>query len=858
MNGQFKHSARATAGFGGWSPANGARKNCGGPAVFVRLLTVVAMLAAMATVSAAKSLYVIAEVVSYDRPTPIQAYDIAPDGMLTFQAEYASPFRGAGTIGLALDSDSGQLFVTFEESGTLLMLDATLLTGNDTALAPGAENLAGIVYDHGRQLLYCVDRGTDQLHSYRWDSLKRKLLSSPGSPFKIEGAAAYGIALDETNGLLYVGGPAREVRVYHTWDWRPARTIPVKRAAISVAIDPENDYLYYGGGYVNNWFLCQYDLITNTEKEVQVAPDAGVMGVGVDLATGFVYVTTGQDQRPGGDDLLVYNTNLELVQAIEDIGSATGLVIPVKQTSYNPLGLKKGVQTPLESEPNDEGLPRIAIGDEFTYQISFNHDGYNLSEVVVVDTLPPEVTFVNATGHDAYGRYDPNTHTYTWLNPPLTAGSAVVLELTGRLQPGTVAGRIIVNQVTLDTDKTPPTTTGVGAIATAVVYQPLHVTKTVVTSDLTGNVTEPVYVNPGDLVTYRICVDNQENSHTVGNVVIVDTLPREVEFISASGAGLYGSYDPDTHTYAWSYLYLAQGESKCIDVVVRLNKDVAPGSTITNRVTAKGDLTPETTDTTDVVVGYTPLLLRKTLIHGDTGKQDDQSRPIVVRGAQLTYQLCFSNPSATRTMTRITLVDTLPPQVSFVTATGDGDYGSYDPNGHTYTWLGSPLAPGQETCVELVVRVLEQVEPNTVISNWATVKSIETAATKTGAEAVVGERGDPPVAADMFFKPPQLYRNNSKDTTSLMVVLHLPEGYGRELIADTPLVMTPGDIRATSQQVFGTSTQGKILCYFSTRAILAATEGYGGFELTVTGQLSDGNFFVGKGVLSIFKLGGGP
>ncbi|HOV76492.1 MAG TPA: hypothetical protein PLS24_00570, partial [Sedimentisphaerales bacterium] len=99
-------------------------------------------------------------------------------------------------------------------------------------------------------------------------------------------------------------------------------------------------------------------------------------------------------------------------------------------------------------------------------------------------------------------------------------------------------------------------------------------------------------------------------------------------------------------------------------------------------------------------------------------------------------------------------------------------------------------------------------------------------------------------------------RNSSQATPDLMVVVHLPEGYGMETILDTPLTLTPGDVQSTTPKIYGTSQQGKILCFFDTAALLAATQGYGQFDIQVAGRLTGGRSFVCKGKVSILRFGG--
>jgi len=84
-----------------------------------------------------------------------------------------------------------------------------------------------------------------------------------------------------------------------------------------------------------------------------------------------------------------------------------------------------------------------------------------------------------------------------------------------------------------------------------------------------------------------------------------------------------------------------------------------------------------------------------------------------------------------------------------------------------------------------------------------------------------------------------------------MVGGHLPEGYGMDRIADKPLVLTPGDAQSTDMRIYGSNKQGKILCFFDTAPLLAATRGYGEFAIQVTGELTDGISFVCDGTISI-------
>ena len=818
-----------------------------------RLAAIALLLLVAATgVATAKSMYVIAESVNFDGDLPIQVYDIGGDGRLSYQTEFGAPFIGAGMVGIAMDSDSGHLFFTYKNSGRVLVADAATLRQRAILSIANAVDLAGVEYDHKRGLLYCAEAGAGILYPTRWDPANGTLVQALGSPITLGGAQAYGIALDEYNDLLYVADTSRGIAVYSTWDWSLVQTLPASRAALSIAVDPQRDCLYYGGGFFRNYYLTRYKLSTGATQEVLVDPEAGVMGLAVDPDTGFVYLTTGRDNRPGGRDLMVFDTNLRQLQVIEDIGNPTGLVIPIHNTSFNPLHLENTVSSGLGGKPNDEGLYYIVIGDEVTYSVCFDDGGYNVTDVTVVDKLPAELAFVTATGNGTFGRYDAAAHTYTWDDPPMTAGATTCLELICRLQPGTTPGQIVTNRVTIDSDKTPPSTIGVGAIATEATYNPLHLRKAVVSPEPGDGDSSIVYAGPGDEVTYRICFDNLDNDHMVSHVVIVDVLPEQMEFVDATGDGVFGGYDRTTHTFTWTYASLRAGQTDCVDLVARLSKDVPTGAILTNHASIRSDQTPQASKDASVTVAYEPVEVELTVV-SPSGEVDDRGRPCVGAGEKVTYAVQLCNPLRDAAVTQVTVVDELPEEMTFVSAEGDKEFGSYDARAHAYTWVYPLLPAGGELRLELVAQVNEMVEARMVISNVVAVTSRQAAPSRARADVTVCTGA---VRAQMSVRPTYIRRDRSAAAQRLTAIIHLPEGYGMEKITDTPLVLTPGGAQSTDMRIYGSSTQGKIVCYFSPAALLAATEGYGEFPIQVTGTLTGGSSFVCDGTITILKSSG--
>ena len=942
---------------------------------FLILLAIVVFLIAVPSTVKAKSLYVIADIkgASVDRTQPVQAYDIGKDGTLTFQAEHDIPHRMLGAVGIAIDTDNEFLFITYEASEEIQLVDARTMMDEGTTEAPDARDLAGIVYDHSKKLLYCVDRRDNKLYVYDWDPESKTLTHAPGSPFTLRRASAYGIALNEIDGLLYVGNGTNKVTVYSTSDWKLVDTITLDRVAISVAVGVVRGFLYTGGGYAGNMHLTQYHLPTGTVKEVQVEPDAGVMGLGVDTDTGYVYVTTGINNEPGGDNLLVFDTELNQIDIIPSIGNPTGLVVPGKDIGYNPLNLGKTLIRGGSSIDSDD-TPSVGAGSTITYGIHFDNYSniFSVRDVVVTDRLPDEVTFVTADDDGITGHYDPKSHTYEWMFPSLPMGNSITLELTVEVNKDVELGTIITNFVTINSNQTAPTTARFDVVAES---NALNLTKKI--SGIAEG--EIAWVDADEPLTYKICFDNRGNDFTVTNVSVVDYLPNEVQFVGLGGATPSGKYDATQHIYTWSFSSLEPGKTVCLDVNVRVNKDVEPGKTLTNSVMIDSSETPPSMASAEAFTYHNPINLTKKIVGAEEGEiplvsanevityeiyfdnmdgdfpvhnvtltdvlppevtfvkavddresgqydaqthtytwyygtlsakvgtylelvvrvnedappetsitnyvtlDSDETRPrtasaeamtkfkpLHVRkeiigdtignilyadpGETVTYRICFDNDNDSA-VTNVSVIDTLPQEVVFVSATGDKNYGSYDQKSHTYTWFYKSLPGGSTTCETLVVRVKEDTLRDKVIVNTVKIKGDQTDESHNPPDDNEINTGEEPSLAQNFTILPEIIRDTGGNY-EIQATAILPAGIGKDDIEDIPPVLylpkpLSGKINATRQIVYGSDTRAKVIALFDKTELLNAIDGYGHFRLTVIGKLKKGQSWYGQDTVCI-------
>jgi len=206
-------------------------------------------------------------------------------------------------------------------------------------------------------------------------------------------------------------------------------------------------------------------------------------------------------------------------------------------------------------------------------------------------------------------------------------------------------------------------------------------------------------VGPGDDVNYTICYSylGDANCPDINDVNIIDYLPPEVEFISASGPNWV---QPDSNTVVWNIGTLKPGDANCVTLKVRV-KCAEPNSTITNNCEIKSG--EQTLDTADE---NTPVCC-PTLTKADV----NDVNCIQTCGDYITYNICYNANGYPDSDVIIT--DFLPSEADFDSADSNG---VYDPCSRTVRWNIGTLEPNKSGCVALTVKV-SCVEPNGTITN---------------------------------------------------------------------------------------------------------------------------------------------
>jgi uncharacterized repeat protein (TIGR01451 family) len=808
--------------------------------IFPFFLALSILILAFTGTTTAKSLYVIADMDA--DPQPVQAYDIGVDSSLTYQSESKIEHWMYGAEFLAIDTDNERLFVTYRGSNRIGLVDAKTMAAIGSKTAPGASDLAGIVYDNDKDLLYCIERGSSWLYVYSCNPETNTLSYVQSSPFSLRRATGYGIALDEANDMLYVANGTSNIYAYDTSEWELQRTIAVSRTSYVLAVDEDNGYLYSGGGYADNHYLTQFNLDTSVQKEVQVESNAGVMGLGVDKDTDIIYLSTGNNNASGGDNLLVYDSSLKRIYKVSDIGKPSGLVVPQKDVGFNPLNLEKEITEGIIS--SDDGVCSVEVGGSITYSICFDNLIYDdVNEIMVIDTLPAEVSFVSATAYQdgVYGEYDSDLHIYTWLCSSLEHGETVCFDITVQVNGDVELGASFKNYATIVGQTIPSTTTGIESYTAD---RTLHIRKSVVGAFADDVVT----VDPGENVTYRIHFDNNDNDFLATEVVIVDFLPDELSFVSADYDQSLGFYDAAMHTYTWYYLDLQPGDATNVKLTARVNDNVIPGTTVTNSVVIDCDETSEAVADTDILVTGTGPINSFSLSKEVDGAVGDIYK--VNLDEEVTYLICVDANNIAEPIAGVTVTDYLPDEVSFVSAEGGDIIGQYNAKTHTYTWSYPYISPGDIYYLEITVRVNQDVAFGKAITNIVDITSAKTVTVTASTDIVTDEGGWQ--VEDIQIIPDTIRRDSS--LSGIIAVLEMPEGIKISDIKEEPLVLTPGGIKSDPPIVIETDGKVKVVAVFDKNQVMEAIPKYGEVELEIVGQFNFGQSYYGEATITITRF----
>ena len=381
--------------------------------------------------------------------------------------------------------------------------------------------------------------------------------------------------------------------------------------------------------------------------------------------------------KAGGNTVTTYQVKI----LSSGVATVTGLIYDSSGSSFHynsdfgsdVLAVEAFYRTDLAVTKSDSADP-VTVGDQFSYTVTVTNNGPDdATGVTVVDTLPSEVSFVSAVPDQ--GSCSEALGVVTCPLGDITNGDSVDVVITVDAdEDGTATNDVSVSGNEADLDSSNDDASEDTVIDPAA---DLEVTKV--------DAVDPVGI--GDDIAYTITVTNNGPDDATG-VTVVDTLPSEVSYQSATPD--QGSCSEASSVVTCNLGAIANGDS--VDITIVANADSS--GTATNDVSVSGNEADQDSsnddDSEDTVID--PSVDLEVV-------KVDAADPVTV-GDDITYTVTVTN-SGPDAATGVTVVDTLPADVSYQSATPD--QGSCSETGGVVTCNLGAVANGASVDVVIVV-----------------------------------------------------------------------------------------------------------------------------------------------------------
>ena len=393
------------------------------------------------------------------------------------------------------------------------------------------------------------------------------------------------------------------------------------------------------------------DTVTGSPVQTLTWDDLGDLAVGETLLITFGAVPQ-ESLAPAGVGSGVAQVNAASATAQDLDGAAGSVVTDDSDTAQTRIDaadvtiLKEAVGIPV-------------AGSTFTWRITVTNDGPDLAvgPFTVTDDLPPAVTGASATGTGWTCSTALATVTCDRTTPidSLASGDPFpVITLTALVPAGLTPGTALVNEASVEarTYELDPSDNSSEVSVDSIAVADLGIVKALV-GDLV----------PGAEATYTIDVTNSGPSVARGPIVVTDTLPAGLSYVSFSGTDWDLDRAGQELTFTWAGATpVPVGALPQISIVVGVDSAVAAPVTNAATVTEPTDPTtgPEAPDSSSVTTSPTPsadLAVTKS------------SPGRFLAGTRDFYELVVSNGGPSDDAGPIRVVDTLPAGLDYVDVT---------------------------------------------------------------------------------------------------------------------------------------------------------------------------------------------
>ncbi|UCE75335.1 MAG: DUF11 domain-containing protein, partial [Methanomassiliicoccales archaeon] len=375
------------------------------------------------------------------------------------------------------------------------------------------------------------------------------------------------------------------------------------------------------------------------------------------------------------------------------------------------------VTAPVLSINKTANVPTADPGDTIIFTIVITNSGTGWASLVeIVDTIPADTTFVNATpGYNASSGDE-----YTWTIGALAPNSSLTITIAVTVDFPTPDQTLLHNEATLD-----------WADANGNYYPQLSddayvvVTAPQMSMSKTANVT---HAYPGATIMYTITYTNFGTGYAY-NVVIEDTIPIDTTFKDSDP----NHTSENNKTYTWEIGIVPPGTTSYIHINVTVimgtpDKTHLENLAILDYTDSNENQYPQLVDYANVTVTAPIMVLDKTA-----------DKTTVNPGDLIVFTITYMN-LGTGWEFDFYINDTLPAFTSFV----DADPWYTEVNNRTYHWFLGDVAPGTVEYIYLTVMVDAYTPDQEVILNE--IGNVSSKVTVTAPIMSINKTADQPTA----------------------------------------------------------------------------------------------------------------
>ena len=339
--------------------------------------------------------------------------------------------------------------------------------------------------------------------------------------------------------------------------------------------------------------------------------------------------------------------------------------------STNDVDITKSAITSTDSLVN---LDNVEFNEEFYYKITIQNTSPIPTDTInFIDQIPSELEVLDVDFNDILGNRSGNTITYTLDSLGVGEGKTIYIKV--RLIDAT--GNTILNTASItvgDKEKSDDYELGI-------LKPSLSITKEA-SAD---------FVKRGDTFTYAITVDNRDA--TAYDVIVRDTIDSNFTIVSTSHEN-----SGTDNNLVFELGDLTKESKETITITLRANEDAELQNFI-NVATVSATNHEDVQASDDV-----------TVVDDDVYVAKSASKTTLRPGEEFSYYIEFGN-TGDAFSDSITITDTIDSRLTIVSAEGASI------SGNTLTWEVSSLSPDEVNTYEIVVRVNDNVQADSVIEN---------------------------------------------------------------------------------------------------------------------------------------------